>query len=89
MIPRDETFNGTFPFKPHFSGEAEAIGSKPAMLAEGLRDRTIPPHIALTHFRAGFPKGAVVELENAGHFCQEDEPATLIVLIEQFIQLTK
>jgi cis-3-alkyl-4-acyloxetan-2-one decarboxylase len=58
------------------------------MLAEGMRDRTILPHLALTHFRAGFPNGAVVELESAGHFCPEDEPASLIALIEQFMQLT-
>jgi pimeloyl-ACP methyl ester carboxylesterase len=68
--------------------EVEAIRAKPAMLAEGLRDRAIPPEIALTHFRTAFPNGAVIELESAGHFCQEDEPAILLALIEQFIQLT-
>jgi pimeloyl-ACP methyl ester carboxylesterase len=79
---------GRVKFQTGNASEAEAIRSKPAMLAEGIRDKTIPPHIALTHFRAGFPKGAVVELKNAGHFCQEDEPAILIALIEQFVQLT-
>jgi cis-3-alkyl-4-acyloxetan-2-one decarboxylase len=68
--------------------EVEAIRRKPAMLAEGMRDRAILPEIALAHFRAAFPGGAVVELEDAGHFCQEDQPATLVALIEQFIQLT-
>jgi cis-3-alkyl-4-acyloxetan-2-one decarboxylase len=68
--------------------EVETIRSKPAMLAEGMQDRAIPPKIPLTHFRAAFPKGPVVELENAGHFCQEDAPETLIALIEQFIQMT-
>jgi pimeloyl-ACP methyl ester carboxylesterase len=68
--------------------EVEAIRHKPAMLAEGLRDRAILPEIALTHFRAAFPKGAVVELHDAGHFCQEDQPAILVALIEQFVQLT-
>jgi haloalkane dehalogenase len=66
----------------------DAVRRKPAMLAEGLRDRAILPETVLTHFRTGFPAGAVVELENAGHFCQEDEPAILVALIEQFLQLT-
>jgi haloalkane dehalogenase len=30
----------------------------------------------------------VIELENAGHYCQEDAPEILIALIRQFIQLT-
>jgi haloalkane dehalogenase len=68
--------------------EVEAIRRKPAMLAEGMRDRAIRPTIALAHFRAAFPGGAVVELPDAGHFCQEDQPATLVALIEQFLQLT-
>jgi haloalkane dehalogenase len=69
-------------------GEVAAIRRKPAMLAEGMRDRAILPEIALAHFRAAFPGGAVVELPGAGHFCQEDQPATLVALIDQFIQLT-
>jgi hypothetical protein len=42
--------------------ERDAIQRKPAMLAEGLRDRAVLPETALTHFRTGFPDGAVVEL---------------------------
>jgi cis-3-alkyl-4-acyloxetan-2-one decarboxylase len=69
-------------------GEVEAIRRKPAMLAEGMRDRAVLPEIALAHFREAFPAGAVVELQGAGHFCQEDQPAALVALIEQFVQLT-
>ncbi len=58
------------------------------MLAEGIRDRAIPSKIPLTHFRAAFPNGPVLELENAGHFAEEDAPETLIALLEQFIQMT-
>ena len=68
--------------------EREEIRRKPAMLAEGLRDRAILPETALTHFRTAFQRGAVIELERAGHYCQEDEPEMLVALIEQFIQLT-
>jgi hypothetical protein len=41
--------------------------------------------IALSHFRVAFPERAVVELSDAGHFCQEDQPAILVALIEQFV----
>ena len=68
--------------------EVDAIRRKPAMLAEGMRDRAILPEIVLAHFRAAFPGGAVVELPDAGHYCQEDQPLVLVALIEQFLQLT-
>jgi pimeloyl-ACP methyl ester carboxylesterase len=75
-------------FQAGGDAEIDAIRHKPAMLAEGLRDRAILPEIALAHFREAFPRGAIVELKNAGHFCQEDQPAVLVALIEQFLQLT-
>jgi len=68
--------------------EVEAIRQKPAMLAEGLNDRAILPEIAIEHFRTAFPQGSVVELPEAGHFCQEDKPEVLLALIEQFAQVT-
>ncbi|MGH7807053.1 MAG: alpha/beta fold hydrolase [Thermodesulfobacteriota bacterium] len=67
----------------------EELRKKPAMLAEGMRDRAIPPERAIADFKILFPNGPVVELENAGHFCQEDAPETLVALIQQFIQMTK
>lgn len=66
----------------------EAFRRKPVMFAEGLRDHAIPPAIALGTFRAQFPGAPVVELPQAGHFCQEDAPETLVALIQQFIQST-
>ena len=68
--------------------DVESVRRKPAMLADGLQDRAIVPALALRHFREAFPKGSIVELENAGHYCQEDAPAMLVALIEQFIELT-
>jgi cis-3-alkyl-4-acyloxetan-2-one decarboxylase len=68
--------------------EVEAVRGKPAMLAEGMRDRAILPDIVVKHFRAAFPGGAVVELPDAGHFCQEDQPELLTALIDQFVQLS-
>jgi haloalkane dehalogenase len=65
-----------------------ALKQKPAMLAEGMKDRAIPPDVAIADFKAMWPEGPIVELPNAGHFCQEDAPETLVALIQQFIQMT-
>jgi haloalkane dehalogenase len=66
----------------------EHLRSKPAMLAEGMKDRAIPPDVALADFAANWPDGPIVKLPNAGHFCQEDAPEALVALIQQFIQMT-
>jgi cis-3-alkyl-4-acyloxetan-2-one decarboxylase len=75
-------------FQAGGASEVEAVRRKPAMLAEGLKDRAVLPEIAINHFRTAFPGGAIVELPGAGHFCQEDQPAVLVALIDQFVQLT-
>ncbi len=66
----------------------EELRKKPAMLAEGMCDHAIPPARAIADFRILFPNRPIVELENVGHFCQEDAPDTLVALIQQFIQMT-
>ena len=66
----------------------EQLRAKPAMLAEGMEDRAIPPARAIADFRALWPDGPVVELPGVGHFCQEDAPEVLVPLIQQFVQLT-
>jgi len=70
------------------AGGVTELRKKPAMLAEGMRDRAIPPARATADFKILFPNGPIVELGNAGHFCQEDAPETLVALIELFIQMT-
>lgn len=69
-------------------GGLDELRSKPAMLAEGMRDRAIPPARAIADFKILYPTAPIVELENVGHFCQEDAPETLVALIQQFIQMT-
>jgi len=69
-------------------GNLEKLRAKPAMLAEGMADQAMPPALVIDDFKRLFPNGPVVELENAGHFCQEDAPVTLVALIQQFIQMT-
>jgi pimeloyl-ACP methyl ester carboxylesterase len=75
-------------FQAGDAADVEAIRHKPAMLAEGMNDRAVLPEIAIQHFREAFPRGSVVEVKRAGHFCQEDQPELLVALIEQFLQLT-
>lgn len=66
----------------------DALRAKPAMLAEGLEDRAIPPELTIADFRALWPDAPVVELPGAGHYVQEDAPYTLVALIRQFVQST-
>ncbi|MBT8220346.1 MAG: alpha/beta fold hydrolase [Bacteroidia bacterium] len=70
-------------------GNLDKLRSKPAMLAEGMLDQAMPPAMVIDDFKRLFPRGPVVELEHAGHFCQEDVPETLVALIQQFIQMTE
>lgn len=70
-----------------FSG-VEALKQKPAMLIEGMRDRAIPPDVALADFRGLFPDAPIVKIENASHFIQEDAPHVCVPLIQQFLQMT-
>jgi len=62
--------------------------SKPAMLTVGLKDTAIAPDTQIADFQAVWPGRAIVKLPNAGHFSQEDEPDTIIALVQQFIQST-
>ncbi|MEL0315832.1 MAG: alpha/beta hydrolase, partial [Halieaceae bacterium] len=71
------------------SGNLDAVKSKPAMLAVGLRDRAIRPENQIADFKALFPSAPVNTFEGAGHFCQEDIPEILVPLIHQFIQLNR
>ena len=63
-----------------------ALRSTPAMLCEGMRDQAIPPARAIADFRALWPDAPVVEMPDAGHFCQEDAPGILVSNLQQFIQ---
>ena len=70
------------------TGNLEKMRAKPAMLAEGMLDRAMPPAMVMDDFKRLFPNGPIVKIENAGHFCQEDAPETLVALIEMFIQMS-
>lgn len=75
------------PQKPDATSVA-ALRQKPVMMVEGMQDRALLPQHFMPIFRAGFPGAPLIQLEDAGHFCQEDQPDTLIALLEQFMQMT-
>ncbi len=87
-FPLDVALNRIGPYVKAGAPGVPALCSKPAMLAEGMRDRAIPPALAIADFQALFPEGPVVQLEQAGHFCQQDAAPELIALIQLFMQLT-
>ena len=66
----------------------ENLKSKPAMLAVGMQDRGIAPDVQIADFEGTWPGRPIVKLPRAGHFSQEDEPNTIIALIQMFIQST-
>lgn len=87
-FPLDVVKNRIVPYILDGRPMLDKLRSKPAMLAEGMRDRAILPEVAIADFRALFPAAPIVELPHAGHFCQEDAPETLVALLQQFIQST-
>jgi haloalkane dehalogenase len=87
-FPLDVHFGRILEYMVEGFAGVDALKSKPAMLAEGMKDHAIPPETAIADFKALWPDGPVVELPNAGHFCQEDDPDTLVALIQQFLQVS-
>ena len=58
------------------------------MLVIGMKDGAIDPEVQIADFKSLFPDGPIVKLPNAGHYCLEDAPETVVALIQQFIQMT-
>ena len=67
-------------------GDLKSLCAKPAILAYGMKDNAIEPDYAIRDFKALFPNSKVVEMPNAGHYSQEDEPELLINLIKEFMK---
>jgi cis-3-alkyl-4-acyloxetan-2-one decarboxylase len=84
-----EVVTARFPYLDPPNDELVAkLRAKPAMLAVGMQDGAIPPYITIDGFKQAFGERPIIELPNAGHFCQEDEPQALVALIEHLMQLT-
>ena len=87
-FPLDVHLQRAFPYimEGLESGNLEAVKTKPAMLAVGMRDKAIRPENAIADFKGLFPNAPINTFEQAGHFCQEDIPEILVALIHQFVQ---
>lgn len=87
-FPLDALLRRVVPYMLEGIPYLDALKAKPAMLVVGMKDYAIDPHGQIDDFKAMFPNGPVVTLPNAGHYCQEDAPETLVALIHQFMQMT-
>jgi len=87
-FPLDALLNRIVPYiiQGIKEGDLKSLCSKPAILAYGMKDRAIEPDYAIRDFKALFSGSDVVEMPNAGHYSQEDEPELLINLIKDFMK---
>ena len=87
-FPLDALLNRIVPYivEGIKQGDLKSLCSKPAVLAYGMKDKAIEPDYAIRDFKALFPCSKVVEMPNAGHYSQEDEPELLIKLIKEFMK---
>jgi pimeloyl-ACP methyl ester carboxylesterase len=66
-------------------GEKAASLHRPTLLVWGMEDRTFPPLI-LEGWRTLYPDAEVLELPQARHYVQEDEPEGIASRIVEFLQ---
>ena len=87
-FPLDALLNRIVPYilEGIKQGDLKSLCLKPAVLAYGMKDKAIEPDYAIRDFKALFPGSKVVEMPNAGHYSQEDEPELLINLIKEFMK---
>ncbi len=62
------------------------LAQKPAMAIWGNQDKTLHGEQFLPLFRTAFPGGLVHEVDQAGHYSPEDQPAVISHLIDNFLQ---
>ena len=87
-FPLDALLNRIVPYviEGIKQGDLKSLCAKPAILAYGMKDNAIEPDYAIRDFKALFPSSKVIEMPNAGHYSQEDEPELLINLIKEFMK---
>ncbi len=77
----------------HFEVPSEEVkgilATKPALAIWGKQDRTLHGEHFLPLFRSAFPNGIMHEIDQAGHYSPEDQPALVTHLIDNFMQGTK
>lgn len=63
----------------------EFISGKPALFIWGMKDPVVKPS-NLKKFQSGFPNSQTVQLEQCGHFPQEEEPHIVSESIHDFLE---
>ncbi|MER7468356.1 haloalkane dehalogenase [Streptomyces sp. NPDC097981] len=59
------------------------LGAKPALAIWGMRDMVFPPRACIPRIRSAFTQLHIVELRQAKHFIQEEEPDQITAAIIQ------
>lgn len=59
------------------------ISNKPFLIFWGMKDTFVPPY-ELKKWEKALPNARVVRFENAGHFCQEEEPEKMAAELRAF-----
>jgi cis-3-alkyl-4-acyloxetan-2-one decarboxylase len=84
---RDIPIGESHPTTPYMRaiGERAAVLDKPTLLVWGMEDRTFPP-VILEGWKTLYPDAEVLELPQARHYVQEDEPEAIASRIVEFLQ---
>jgi len=64
--------------------QKDTLKNKPILLIWGMADPIITPQ-NLEKFKTGFPNAKVIQLDDSGHFPQEEEPEKVVEAIRRFI----
>ena len=76
---------GSTAFYESLLAEREKLRNRPALLLWGMKDAAFKPHY-LERWKRILPDAQIVELENAGHWAQEEEPEKVIAALRSFMK---
>ncbi len=63
----------------------ETLGGKPASLVFGKKDPALASDTVIARWRQEFPDASCVELPDAGHYIQEDDPEACVAAIREVL----
>lgn len=69
--------------------KSKSIVSKPVLMIWGMQDRFVPAAQLLPLWKKLWTNARYVEIEQAGHFVEEEEPERVVNEIERFLNETK
>ncbi|HEV3475746.1 MAG TPA: alpha/beta fold hydrolase [Actinomycetota bacterium] len=86
---RDIPIGDEHPTAPYMMEVARKVAElrRPTLIAWGMQDRVLPPAI-LEGWRGVYPHAEVMELPQARHYLQEDEPEAITERIVAFLRST-